>query len=924
MKKRRPRTSARPAARGPGRGGRADGAAKPPSAKPAPPEPAPLNLEEEHRELRLKHDRLEISRDHYANLYDYAPVGYVTLDDKGVIHQVNRTAATMLGLEASHLIGWPFTLYVVKDDQPAFRKHLRELAAPGDVNTAELALNVKGGGETPVEVRGVVVVDAERKTRQVRLTLIDIGRRKAAEGLLHFSLQRLELALAGAELAMWERDLRGNKVVVCPNWDQLLGYTVAEVSDGSCAWQTLVHPEDLPRVNAAVAGHAAGKTPIYEAEYRLRAKSGAWRWVLSRGKIVARDAAGKPLRMAGTYLDIDPRRQAEEALRNNEARLRAILETAAEGIITIDERGVIELFNAAAERIFGYSSAETIGQNLDFLMPEPFSGEDQGYLSRYLQTGVRKIIGIGREVVGRRKNGEVFPLDLSVSEVALADRRIFTGFVRDITERKRSERALEENRALLQAVIDSASDLIYVKDMAGRYRLINRSAERFVGKSAVESLGKDDVLLFPGAEAARLQAFDRQVIADGNVITIEEVLTGAAGKLTTLLTTKGPLLDAQGQAFGLFGISRDITERKRAEQALQESRALLQAVIDGTSDSVFVKDLEGRYRLLNRSAEQFLGRSAAEVLGQDDRCLFPTAEAALMMESDRRIIRDGKVRTYEDVATGAGGDVNTFLTTKGPLLDHEGRAFGVFGISRDITERTRAEQALHAAHEGLQFLSRKLIETQETDRRTLARNLHDGLGQTLTATKIRLQSLIHFPDVKGFKAGLEECVDVLDQVLQQVRQFSLELRPPLLDDMGLGVALRWMGGQQAACGFALELAVPDDLPRYSPEVEITLFRIAQEALTNVVRHARAGLVTVSLRVKPGALEMIVADDGAGYDVAAARARASQGGSLGVLGMEERAQLMGGWLTIESRPGQGTRVQAWLPAAPRPDASAGFA
>ena len=138
------------------------------------------------------------------------------------------------------------------------------------------------------------------------------------------------------------------------------------------------------------------------------------------------------------------RRQAASDLRDSAERLRAILETAVEGIITIDERGIIESFNLAAEKIFGYKAREVIGKNVSLLMPSPHREQHDAYLGDYLRTGHAKIIGIGREVIGRRKNGAVFPMDLSVSEVRLADRRLFTGFIRDITERKRLEKEILE------------------------------------------------------------------------------------------------------------------------------------------------------------------------------------------------------------------------------------------------------------------------------------------------------------------------------------------------------------------------------------------------------------------------------------------------------------------------------------------------
>ncbi len=138
------------------------------------------------------------------------------------------------------------------------------------------------------------------------------------------------------------------------------------------------------------------------------------------------------------------RRRDQAELRDREARLRAILETAVEGIITIDQRGTIESFNAAAETIFGYKAEEVIGRNVSVLMPAPYRQEHDGYLSNYLRTGHARIIGIGREVIGQRKDGTIFPMDLSVSEVKLEERRLFTGFVRDITERKRLEKEILE------------------------------------------------------------------------------------------------------------------------------------------------------------------------------------------------------------------------------------------------------------------------------------------------------------------------------------------------------------------------------------------------------------------------------------------------------------------------------------------------
>jgi PAS domain S-box-containing protein len=188
--------------------------------------------------------------------------------------------------------------------------------------------------------------------------------------------------------------------------------------------------------------------------------------------------------------DISERKRAEDALRESEGRLRSIVETAVDGIITIDERGRISSFNPAATRIFGYTPDEVMGKNVNMLMPAPYHEEHDGYLSNYRNTGIKKIIGIGREVIGLRKDGSQFPMDLAVSETLLGDRRIFTGIVREITERKQAEAGLRESEGRLRAIVETAVDGIITIDERGRVTSFNPAATRLFGYTPEEVMGK--------------------------------------------------------------------------------------------------------------------------------------------------------------------------------------------------------------------------------------------------------------------------------------------------------------------------------------------------------------------------------------------------------------------------------------------------
>ena len=234
------------------------------------------------------------------------------------------------------------------------------------------------------------------------------------------------------------------------------------------------------------------------------------------------------------------------------------------------------------------------------------------------------------------------------------------------------------------------------------------------------------------------------------------------------------------------------------------------------------------------------------------------------------------------------------------------------GFITDITDRKQVEESLRDHARQLQALSRHVLEAQETERRRLAVELHDELGQSLTAIKINLQTHERFKEqVPGDLFA--ENIRIVEDALQQVRRLSLALRPSMLDDLGLVPALRWIAEQTAARGgFAVKVDSFIPSVRLATEIETACFRIVQEALTNIVRHAHATQVDIELRQEGDFMVLCVRDDGCGFDIIAMRERALAGGSIGVLGMQERAVLIGGLLEMQSTPGQGSAMQLRCP------------
>jgi two-component system sensor kinase FixL len=260
------------------------------------------------------------------------------------------------------------------------------------------------------------------------------------------------------------------------------------------------------------------------------------------------------------------RERAENALRESEARARAILDTTVDGIVTIDELGLVESFNHAAERLFGYAAAEVIGRNIKMLMPTPYDDEHDDYLTAYRRSGLKKIIGIGREVMGLRKDGTIFPMDLAVSETQLSSRRIFTGTVRDISARKEAEKQLRE----LAAIVESSDDAIISETPDGTIVSWNAGAEKMYGYSADEVRGRSIAIIVPPDRQDEMPRFLDRIHRGEAINRYETVRVRKGGKTIAVSVTISPIKDAHGTVIGASAIARDISERKRSEAMMQE------------------------------------------------------------------------------------------------------------------------------------------------------------------------------------------------------------------------------------------------------------------------------------------------------------------------------------------------------------------
>jgi PAS domain S-box-containing protein len=373
--------------------------------------------------------------------------------------------------------------------------------------------------------------------------------------------------------------------------------------------------------------------------------------------------------------------------------------------------------------------------------------------------------------------------------------------------------------------------------------------------------------------------------------------------------------------------SSDILKRKEAEEALRKSEEQLRSakeelrryardlerqvgertreitgILRNTPSVVYIKDKDGCYRLVNARYEELFGIRNEEIQGKSDHDIFPKEIADQFRGNDMRVFAEGHPCQVEEHVPQEGG-MHVYLSVKFPLYDQDGSVTRVCGISTDITQLKRAQDQLRRLSDGI-------MASQEKERAAVARELHDELGQVLTALRIDsvwLRDRLTGADEQAAERALMMCT-LIENAIDEVRGMATRLRPGVLDDLGLVDALEWFSLDFEKRTGIKCVFTHRDVPDINDAVATASYRIAQETLTNAARHSSATRVNVSLTTDDGHLTLAMVDDGCGFE--AENLLDSRG--LGVAGMRERAALIGGALEIYSQPGKGTRVVLHVP------------
>ncbi len=600
-----------------------------------------------------------------------------------------------------------------------------------------------------------------------------------------------------------------------------------------------------------------------------------------------------------------------------------LVETINDVIFTLDIQGTILYINPVVEQIFGYAASEVIGQPFSrFIYPEDLPGVFASFehsIEGKLEPFEFRVLNKANQIrIVRTSSRLLWKDDLKIG---------LTGILTDITERSRAEEASKKSEERLNLTLDAVNDGIWDWDLRTGDAVFSRLYFTMLGYEPYEFPQNYESwkrLVHPEDIIRAVQNINES-IENGRGYAIEIRMRTKSGGWRWILS-RGMMVerDAEGRPVRMVGTHSDITERKRVEEELQNSRSLLLAITEGTTDAIYAKDIQGRYLIANSGVARFVGKSQAEIIGQDDRALFSEADADQIMAGDRRVMDKGQTLTYEEFLTLADG-LHTFLAIKGPMRDASGEVIGLFGIARDITDRKKYEEMLLKAKEAAEEATRAKSEFLANMSHEIRTPMNAVIGTTclLQCESLTPEQREYAETIRSSGEALLSIInDILDLSKSEEGMMELECQPFNLQRR-IEATLDFVSLRASEKGLKLTCIIEDDVPSVIMGDPTRLGQILTNLLNNAVKFTERGKVTVSVSGRKQEdttyeIHFEVKDTGIGIpedkierlfqpfsQVDASTTRKYGGTGLGLAISRKLVNLMGGRIWVESIAGIGS-------------------
>jgi PAS domain S-box-containing protein len=471
------------------------------------------------------------------------------------------------------------------------------------------------------------------------------------------------------------------------------------------------------------------------------------------------------------------------------------------------------------------------------------------------------------------------------------------------------EQLLTQTGLGLSSVFEILPDMVFVVDRDERVIFVNLVAARAMGGKPEALVGRTQSDLFRPDLAARHSLAIQHVFHTGESVVTEDQQDLDVRRVW-MDTRLVPFRDPSGNIAAVVGIIRDVSERRLAQERLALREAYLRSMLDNLPYLAWLKNPEGEFQVVNQPFAKAAGKERpSDLVGLDDFDVWPHDLAKRYVADDQEVMQTRQQKLVEEQISDRG-TLRWVETFKSPVYDAAGKVLGTTGLAHDITLRRQLQDEQQRSREQLRALAAHVESVREQERVRIAREIHDELGQSLTCMGMDLAFLDRQidPGNKDAAARVAALVELVKDTIRCVRRISSELRPSILDDLGLGAAIEWLAHDfETRTQIPCVVEVPEDLS-LPFELATPLFRVCQEALTNVTRHASATRVSIRLSCSTSHIALTIQDNGRGIT----EEEIKRYGSLGLLGMKERIGILGGTLDVEGKPGQGTALAIQIP------------
>ncbi|WP_046243448.1 PAS domain S-box protein [Hymenobacter terrenus] len=849
-----------------------------------------IELEMQYEELLLAQAEAQLARDQYIDLYDFAPVGYFTLTEIGLIAQLNLCGSRQLGSVRQLLMGRRFALFVAPTNRMEFGQFLARVFSTDITQSCELMLQRQDGSPFYAQLEGLRV-DATTAgpagIQHCRLAVIDSTVRRQVTDALAASETRFRKLFAESHDAVVL--LQGHTYVDCNAAAlRMMGGYRREQLVGQYAWASApeLQPDGYRTVDLFRKSiEQALQTGSMRCEALMHKLTGEEIWV--EAVLTPIEEEGRSPLVHMLWRDITAARLAAEQLRQSEARLTMALEASETGIFTWDILRQEVQWDERAQAAFGYVyNPAPVPVKVPGQRVHPDDAARVAVAMRHALNTLKPFVLDFRVVWPDGSEHHV-----SVAGRVLTDAhgpaRRFVGVLRNVTALYAAQDELHYKTLVLERLLTNMPMILARIQPDGTYL-------EAVG-AGLQALGLENDALVDRNSLEEFPALRDPLL---------KVLSGEQSRFLAELEVAGQLVALQN--YGFFDAQRqqavvlsvDVTEVEQQKKQLQAERDFTQSLLENSVDGIVAFDREGTITAWNSQASRYFGHEPAAALGRSIFEAIPSLDCDEAKEVVGRVLTGEHVLLEGQAFEHRAGQYDVYHV---PLRSQgEGEITGILVLFRDVTERNRlAEEATQLRLRRQQEVLAAILTTQEMERRRIAEALHNGLGQLLYATKLSLET-------RATPATLpRQALKLLDEAIRTTRTLSFELTPSILEDFGLRTALEELVKRIARAKLPVRLHLTNLEKRLPPPVEIAVYRIVQELLNNVMKHARATEVEVHVAREGSHLEVSVEDNGRGFDPAALTAQPLAG--IGLAGVRNRVALLGGELSINSQLSRGTII-----------------